>query len=340
MTNPALSGRGKSLKRIAPARPCSSAHELRLTWIKAAGASAGRQAVAIVDIGSNSVRLVAYEGLTRAPTPIFNEKAHVRPRQGRGDHRRAWPRMAWRKALEGLRRFRALCEIMEIDDVASDRHRRRARRREWRGNFSPRRRRRSAATIELLSGVREAELSALGVDFGHAQRRWRGRRSRRRLAGADRRQDGEAQLGEGVTLPLGGLALMDASGRSPKTALRIARQALGQRAVRSKVCAGRTFYAVGGTWRSLAKLHMRQCNYPLEVMHDYVIPARDAADFAALVERVDTDALVADRGDFGGAPSAAGLWRGRARGDHSARQAARDGDLRRRRARRLALRAA
>jgi exopolyphosphatase/guanosine-5'-triphosphate,3'-diphosphate pyrophosphatase len=30
--------------------------------------------VAIVDIGSNSVRLVAYEGLTRAPTPIYNEK--------------------------------------------------------------------------------------------------------------------------------------------------------------------------------------------------------------------------------------------------------------------------
>ena len=31
--------------------------------------------VAIIDIGSNSVRLVAYEGLTRSPTPIFNEKA-------------------------------------------------------------------------------------------------------------------------------------------------------------------------------------------------------------------------------------------------------------------------
>src|SRR4051812_9532562 len=30
--------------------------------------------IAIIDIGSNSVRLVAYEGLTRAPTPIYNEK--------------------------------------------------------------------------------------------------------------------------------------------------------------------------------------------------------------------------------------------------------------------------
>ena len=56
---------------------------------------------------------------------------------------------------------------------------------------------------------------------------------------------------------------------------------------------GRTFYAVGGTWRSLAKLHMVQRNYPLNVMHGYVIPARDAADFAHLVERVNVDALVA-----------------------------------------------
>jgi exopolyphosphatase / guanosine-5'-triphosphate,3'-diphosphate pyrophosphatase len=30
--------------------------------------------VAVVDIGSNSVRLVVYEGATRAPTPLFNEK--------------------------------------------------------------------------------------------------------------------------------------------------------------------------------------------------------------------------------------------------------------------------
>ncbi len=38
---------------------------------------------------------------------------------------------------------------------------------------------------------------------------------------------------------------------------------------------------------------MRQRNYPLEVMHGYVIPARDAAEFASLVERVDTESLVA-----------------------------------------------
>ena len=30
--------------------------------------------VAVVDIGSNSVRLVVYDGLRRAPTAVLNEK--------------------------------------------------------------------------------------------------------------------------------------------------------------------------------------------------------------------------------------------------------------------------
>jgi exopolyphosphatase/guanosine-5'-triphosphate,3'-diphosphate pyrophosphatase len=101
----------------------------------------------------------------------------------------------------------------------------------------------------------------------------------------------DGATGDGVSLKLGSLALMDASGRSPKAAVKIARDALAQAAPLDAL-RGRTFYAVGGTWRSLAKLHMRQRNYPLDVMHGYVIPARDALDFAALVERVDSEALV------------------------------------------------
>ena len=146
--------------------------------------------------------------------------------------------------------------------------------------------------IELISGTREAQLSALGVisTFHHAD----GvvgdlGGGSLELIDVKRRAAG---VGAGVSLKLGSLALMDASGRSPKNALRIARQELAD-ALPLDVLRGRTFYAVGGTWRSLAKLHMRQRNYPLEVMHGYVIPARDAVDFASLVERVDTEALVA-----------------------------------------------
>jgi len=100
------------------------------------------------------------------------------------------------------------------------------------------------------------------------------------------------KLGKGISLPLGGLALMDVSKNSPKKAQKIVREALADAKLLKKL-EGRTFYCVGGTWRALARLHMSQRSYPLNVMHSYVIPPRDAADFAALVERVNADSLVA-----------------------------------------------
>src|SRR6185312_6694222 len=54
---------------------------------------------------------------------------------------------------------------------------------------------------------------------------------------------------------------------------------------------GRPFYAVGGTWRALARLHMWQTGYPLHVMHGYVIPAKEALDFCRLLHRVDPETL-------------------------------------------------
>ena len=49
---------------------------------------------------------------------------------------------------------------------------------------------------------------------------------------------------------------------------------------------GRTFYAVGGTWRALARIHIIQSGYPLRVMHGYSIPAADALDFARRLRRL------------------------------------------------------
>src|SRR3979409_122737 len=65
--------------------------------------------VAVIDIGSNSVRLVVYEGLTRSPTPIFNEK--VLAGLGREVHSTGLlAGDAIDKAFAALKRFRALCE--------------------------------------------------------------------------------------------------------------------------------------------------------------------------------------------------------------------------------------
>ncbi len=243
--------------------------------------------VAIVDIGSNSVRLVAYEGLRRSVTPIFNDKLLAGLGRGVATTGKL-PRDGVEKALGALRRFRVLCGILQIGDVhviatAAARDALNGK------EFLAAAREAIGAPIELLSGKREAELAALGVVSGF----YKPDGVSGDLGGGslELNEVKGSRLGRGVTLPLGGLALTDVSGKSPKRAVKIVRDALeGCKPLES--LKGRSFYAIGGTWRALARLHMRQRNYPLNVMHGYVIPARDAADFLALVERINTDALI------------------------------------------------
>jgi exopolyphosphatase/guanosine-5'-triphosphate,3'-diphosphate pyrophosphatase len=235
--------------------------------------------VAIVDVGSNSVRLVAYEGLTRAPTPIFNEKVlcglgRTVVTTGRLDED------GMQRAIAALKRFRLLCEGMGVADVhviatAA------ARDASNGPEFLQAATQAIGRPIELLSGKREAELSALGVVSSiHHPDGIVGDLGGGSLELIDVHG---ARIGKGESLQIGGLALMDASGQSLRKAGKIVRNSLASCKVMDGL-EGRSFYAVGGTWRALAKLHMAQHSYPLHVMHGYVVPAADAATFARLVE--------------------------------------------------------
>ena len=99
------------------------------------------------------------------------------------------------------------------------------------------------------------------------------------------------KAGEGVTMPLGGLALQDMSGGSLKKAQKIIRSSLERAPEYLAHLHGRTFYAVGGTWRALARLHQAATDYPLHVMHAYTISPRESLDFLHLVEEADTKTL-------------------------------------------------
>jgi exopolyphosphatase/guanosine-5'-triphosphate,3'-diphosphate pyrophosphatase len=240
----------------------------------------------VFDIGSNSVRLVAYEGLTRSPTPIFNEKVLA----GLGREVQTTGLLApdaVEKALGALMRFRALCGTMGVERVwaiatAACRDARNGR------AFIAEAQRICGTRIDVLSGRREAELSALGVVSGM----YRPDGIVGDLGG------GSLELAEvhghrirpAVTLPFGGLALQDISARSLKNAARIVERALADVRV-LKEGRGRNFYAVGGTWRALSRLHMWQTGYPLHVMHGYVIPAKEASEFSRLVQRVDPNTM-------------------------------------------------
>jgi exopolyphosphatase / guanosine-5'-triphosphate,3'-diphosphate pyrophosphatase len=242
--------------------------------------------VAVIDIGSNSVRLVAYEGLTRAPTPVFNEK--VLCGLGRGVAKTGLlPEDGVQQALNALSRFRTLVGLMGVTNVkvlataaARDAKNGKA--------FIADAEAILGQSIDLISGQREARLSAMGVISGfHKPDGIVGDLGGGSLELID--LDG-SKLGKGSSVQLGGIALQDASGGSLKKAERIVRKALDDVKLDGK---RRAFYAVGGTWRALARLHMRQIGYPLNVMHGYALPSREAIDFCRMAQRVAPETLMA-----------------------------------------------
>jgi exopolyphosphatase/guanosine-5'-triphosphate,3'-diphosphate pyrophosphatase len=252
-------------------------------------AAKAKQPVAIVDIGSNSVRLVAYDGLDRAPLPMFNEKALCALGNGVVTTGKL-SKQGIEKALVALRRFRVMMEILGVTKVyviATAAARDATNGADF---LKAAQNALDGETVTLLSGAREAELSALGVVSGV----YKPDGIVGDLGGGSLElidvQNG--LVGSGVTLPLGGLALMDASGRSPKAAVKIVRDAF-MRCEMLNALQGRTFYAVGGTWRALAKLHMIQSKYPVRVMHGYTLSARQCAELADLVGRSDPSVLPA-----------------------------------------------
>ncbi|MBR0758482.1 exopolyphosphatase [Bradyrhizobium jicamae] len=237
--------------------------------------------VAVIDIGSNSVRLVVYETLARSLITIFNEKALC----GLGREVQSTGLLATdavNKALTALRRFRALCRIQQVGRVyaiatAACRDAKNG------PDFIAKAERICGAKIEILSGPREAKLSALGVVSGvHNPNGIVGDLGGGSLELIDVKGN---RVRSGVTLPLGSLALQDLSHKSLKRAERIVRNELSG-VSQLRAGRGRTFYAVGGTWRALARIHIIQSGYPLKVMHGYSIPAADALDFAQRLRRL------------------------------------------------------
>lgn len=234
----------------------------------------------VIDIGSNSVRLVIYEGAVRAATPLFNEKVLC----GLGRSVATTGRLgaeAVNRALEALTRFKAVTRILRVKNLraiataavreASDGP-----------DFIARGEAVCGCPIQILSGEEEAALAAKGIlmGFEHADG-FAGDLGGGSLELID--IAGE-RLAHATTLPLGGLRLIDVTGDKIDKAVELTDQALAG-IPWLQAGRGRPFYAVGGTWRALAKLHMEQADYPLRVMQGYAIPTRDALAFCDMVRR-------------------------------------------------------
>ena len=245
-----------------------------------------RRPLSIIDIGSNSIRLVIYEGIARSPTVLFNEKMLAGLGRGIVSTGKLDPE-AVQRAVAEFGRFRALSdqagsEQLYVIATAA------AREAENGMDFIHRAEQILGTEIRVLSGREEAHYSALGVISGfHPANGIAGDLGGGSLELVD--VNGMA-IGEGITLPLGGLRLQDLSKGSLATAQKFVREQL----TRAKLLSGgqgRVFYAVGGTWRNLARLHMNAVNYPLAVMHHYEMGIEASAGFLRQVGRGDMDKI-------------------------------------------------
>ncbi|KQT52943.1 exopolyphosphatase [Aureimonas sp. Leaf460] len=250
------------------------------------GRIAGRTPVAVVDIGSNSVRLVIYEGNSRALTMVFNEKVLSGLGKGLAQTKRLDERSV-SSALAALARFRSLLDqagVTEVHPLATA-----AAREALNGpDFVAAAEAAIGTPIKILSGADEAHFAAEGVVAGfHDPSGIAGDLGGGSLELVDVTN---GRINTGLTLPLGGLRLQDLSGNDIAKARALADAHVGGCGMTGSG-AGRPFFAVGGTWRNLAKLHMEQRRYPLHVMHGYEAPAADWLDFLDMVARGDPDKM-------------------------------------------------
>lgn len=241
----------------------------------------------VVDLGSNSVRLVVFEGLSRNPLPIFNEKAVLGLGRGLQQTGRL-NEAAIEPALTVLGRYAAVANAMGADPVeilATAATRDAANGRDFIAAINARL---PDIPVHILSGREEGALSADGVLLG--------------FPGADGVlgdmgggslevvELDRGHMGQAASLPLGALRLADRAGGEAAKARAIVEGDLG--AVDwLKRGEGRDLFLVGGAWRALARMHIAQTNYPLSIVHHYVLKREEARDLAGVVAKADRKLL-------------------------------------------------
>ncbi len=250
----------------------------------------GRPERAIIDIGSNTVRLVVYGGTMRAPTVLLNEKVTAKlGREIAATGRLADDAMAL--ALRGLQRFALLLGdlgIKDVETVATAAVRDAINGPEFAAEL-----RAIGLTPRVISGEEEALLSAHGVIGAFPDARGivadlgGGSLELVRLA--------NGQTDSASTLPLGTLRLPDhrkGVGRAEmKKSLDRAIRKAGWDLSANPPSENGALYLVGGTWRAMAVFAMAARGYPLSDPHGFEIDTAAAQDIAAGLAAFESDAL-------------------------------------------------
>lgn len=221
--------------------------------------------VGVIDVGSNSVRMVVFDGAARSPAYFFNEK--ILCGLGRGMTETGRLNAEGRqRALAAIRRFALLAREMQLTSLTMAATAA-VREAEDGADFKAEVEAATGLEMTVIDGTEEARLSAQGVLLG-----WPGARglvcdiggSSMELA-----EIGDNTVGRRVSTPLGPFRLQKVPGGKA-----------GLRAHINKVLTElrdqigtehKTLYLVGGSWRALARLDMERRGYPLTVLHEYAM---------------------------------------------------------------------
>ena len=239
-------------------------------------AYAAPREAAVIDIGSNSVRMVLYRLEGRAIWTVFNEKVLA----GLGRDLPSTGRLSpdgVETALTALRRFAAVLEGVQpaYAFVAATAAVREA---EDGAEFCDRVCAETGLRVRVLSGGEEARYAALGVLAGDPGAS--GLAADMGGSSLELIRIGDGPLKPGITLPLGPFSLADPAGFDAGRLRATIAERLTPAAIRFS---SPTLHAVGGGWRSLAQLHMAISGYPLRIVHQYAMSAEDTRGVARLV---------------------------------------------------------
>jgi len=219
------------------------------------------------------VRLVVYERLSRALTPLFNEKASCALGRGVARSGRIADENA-EHAESAIRRFALITRLMEVETVsviATSAVREAENGPEFMARIGHLMNREG----RVLSGPEEAHYAALGVVSGMPE--FDGVVGDLGGGSLELSHVASGIDDPGETMQLGAIRLQDDSAMSPARALKVARDALAQSQVVNPDVRG-DFCAIGGTWRALAKLVQLRKDYPLHMVQAYVAGAGDMLD--------------------------------------------------------------
>ncbi len=234
--------------------------------------------VAVLDIGSNAVRLVVYDGFNRAPVKIHNERNLCSLGSDLSTTGRLNPEGV-EKALDSIGRFSGLLDAMKIKTVKAVATAA-LRDAEDGPDFIARVEKDFGLKIHIVEGNEEARLSAQGVmmnglgadgiigDYGGG--------SLELIAVEKGVVKGKASL------PLGSHRMLAIKTRDLR--IKHADELLETISFLKKYKGG-DFYALGGAWRSMARAHMHMAKHPLHVLDHYTIDAKRAVEFSGLISK-------------------------------------------------------